>query len=290
MSRWLQTMVPVAVALVICAVFAWAAGSHGVQRAGIPVAWWVAALAVLIQWLAFVPAWLARTEHFYDLTGSATFITVSVGTLFLVDAYELPRLLLAATVLVWALRLGSFLFLRIRRAGEDKRFRAIKQSAGRFFFVWTLQGTWVVVTSSAAVAALGQSAAPTLSPVFLLGIALWIAGFSIEVIADRQKSAFRSDPANKERFIKHGLWAWSRHPNYFGEILLWLGIAIAASPSLVGWQWLTLLSPALVAFLLLRVSGVPTLEKQAQVRWGDNPEFEAYMRDTPMLLPRPPRA
>ena len=115
-------------------------------------------------------------------------------------------------------------------------------------------------------------------------------GFSIEIVADRQKSAFRADPANAGRFISSGLWAWSRHPNYFGEIVLWFGIAILAWPALAGWQLATLVSPLFVYVLLTKGSGIPPLETRAEERWGDDPAYRAYVERTPVLWPRPPRS
>ena len=115
----------------------------------------------------------------------------------------------------------------------------------------------------------------------------WAIGFGIEVVADRQKSVFREEPANAGRFISSGLWAWSRHPNYFGEIVLWIGVAVICLPVLRGWQWVTLISPFFVTLLLTRVSGVPMLEKRADEKWGGQEDYEAYKERTPVLIPRP---
>ncbi len=122
-----------------------------------------------------------------------------------------------------------------------------------------------------------------------MGIVVWVAGFAIEVIADQQKSTFKRNPANAGRYITTGLWAWSRHPNYFGEITLWTGIAIIALPILEGWRWVTLISPVFVFLLLTRVSGIPMLEARGKKRWGDEEAYQAYTRNTPVLVPRPPR-
>jgi steroid 5-alpha reductase family enzyme len=108
-------------------------------------------------------------------------------------------------------------------------------------------------------------------------------------VADRQKSAFRSDPANAGRFISSGLWAWSRHPNYFGEIVLWVGVALIALPVLSGWQHVTLVSPLFVYLLLTRISGIPPLERRAEEKWGDDPAYRAYVERTPVLWLRPQR-
>ena len=121
------------------------------------------------------------------------------------------------------------------------------------------------------------------------GLVLWIAGFAIEVIADRQKTEFRADPANQDKFITHGLWAWSRHPNYFGEIMLWCGIAVISYPALVGLQIFTLISPIFVVVLLTAIPGVRMLETRGNRKWGDDPEYQAYKRATPVLVMWPPK-
>jgi steroid 5-alpha reductase family enzyme len=115
---------------------------------------------------------------------------------------------------------------------------------------------------------------------------VWVIGFTIEVAADVQKSRFNSDPTNKGRFVRDGLWSRSRHPNYFGEIVLWIGVAIIALPILQGWQWVALLSPIFVTLLLTRVTGIPLLEMKADKKWGGQPDYEAYKQATPVLIPR----
>jgi steroid 5-alpha reductase family enzyme len=123
-------------------------------------------------------------------------------------------------------------------------------------------------------------------PFLILGSVIWLLGFAVEVIADQQKSEFRSQAQNKGKFISTGLWAYSRHPNYVGEILLWTGIAIIAFPSLSGWSWIALISPVFVYLLLSKVSGVPMLEARADERWGNNDEYQKYKVVTPVLWPR----
>jgi steroid 5-alpha reductase family enzyme len=207
---------------------------------------------------------------------------------YLSEAFDVRSLVIVGLVLIWALRLGPFLFFRIQKAGEDRRFRSIKVSFPTFFMTWTLQGAWVFVTVSAGLGAItsGTTVAPELA--FYVGLVMWLAGFAIEVIADRQKTAFRADPANADAFITTGLWAWSRHPNYFGEILLWAGIAVIAIPTLQGNQIYLLLSLIWVVVLLTAISGVRMLEGRGNKRWGNDPEYQAYMKRTPMLMLWPP--
>lgn len=277
----------VAASLAVAFGVAWAAGQGGTRVLGMPLTAWCAALAFLLQWVAFVPAYVRQTERFYDLTGSLTYVSVTAFALVASSTVDLRAALLGLLVFVWAGRLGSFLFKRISAEGADSRFDDIKPSPARFFVAWTLQGLWVFLTLCAALAAITTSTPAALGLLDSLGLAVWIAGFALEVIADRQKSAFRAE--NPGRFVDVGLWAWSRHPNYFGEIVLWTGVAIIASSTLRGWQWATWISPVFVAFLLMRISGVPILEKRADERWGSDPRYQRYKARTPVLVPRPPR-
>jgi len=262
------------------------ANPSGATINGWPAAPTLALGAFVIQWLAFIPARLLQTERFYDLTGSATYIVVTLGAVVAASEPTGAQVLIAIMIFIWAGRLGSFLFRRIHAAGGDQRFDQIKISSSRFFVAWTLQGTWVVMTSCAAVTAVLSLEQPPLGSVYVVGAAMWVAGFAIEVIADRQKSRFREDPANAGQFINVGLWARSRHPNYFGEILLWTGIATMATPYLSGSQWIVLFSPFFVYALLTRISGIPTLAKRGQKLWGDDPAYQAYLSNTPRLFPR----
>lgn len=266
------------------------AGSQGGgEVGGVPVFALAVALAFVIQWLAFVPAFVLQDEGFYDLTGSLTYISVTILAVALSPEVDGRSILLLVLVVIWAGRLGTYLFRRIRKAGKDERFDRIKPSFVRFLNAWTLQGLWVSLTLAAALAAITTTTREAIGVVTVLGALVWVAGFGIEATADRQKSRFRADSANKGRFISSGLWAWSRHPNYFGEIVLWVGVAIVAVPVLQGWQWVTLISPVFVTLLLTRVSGVPLLEKRADEKWGGQDDYETYKAQTPVLVPRPPR-
>ena len=262
------------------------ANPAGLTLAGWPTMTAVALGAFGIQWLAFVPARIFQTERFYDLTGSITYIAVTFAAISAATAPSGAQWLIAIMIFLWAGRLGSFLFRRIHAAGGDQRFDHIKVSSSRFFVAWTLQGAWVVMTSCAALTAILSAEQAAVGAVYVIGAAMWATGFAIEVIADQQKSRFRSDPANAGRFINTGLWARSRHPNYFGEILLWAGIAVMAIPYLSGTQWVVMLSPFFVYALLTRVSGIPTLVKRGQQLWGSDPAYQAYVNSTPLLVPR----
>jgi steroid 5-alpha reductase family enzyme len=177
--------------------------------------------AFAIQWLAFIPARLFQTERFYDLTGSITYIAVTLAAINIAAAPSGAQWLIVIMILVWAGRLGSFLFRRIHAAGGDQRFDHIKVSSSRFFVAWTLQGAWVVMTSCAALTAILSAEPTAMSTIYLIGAVMWVAGFVIEVMADQQKSRFRADPANTGRFINVGLWAPLPPPQ-----LLWRNLAV----------------------------------------------------------------
>ncbi len=273
------------VVVVIGALIAWAGSYRGAAVGAMPVFALVVVYAFVVQWLAFVPSYLQQTERYYDLTGSFTYISGIVIAVVLSGATDARSIMLLILVLVWAGRLGPFLFRRVRRAGKDDRFDDIKRSFSRLLMTWTLQGLWVSLTLGAALAAITSAESKGLGVFAYVGLAIWVIGFALEAIADLQKSRFRADPANKGSFISSGLWSISRHPNYLGEITLWVGIAIVALPVLQGWQFATLVSPVFVYLLITRVSGVPLLEKKADEKWGGQEAYEAYKRRTPVLVP-----
>ena len=272
--------------IVIGFLVALAGSQGGASIAGMPLFAVSVGLAFLIQWLAFIPAYLLQTEKFFDLTGSITYISVTAIAIIFGTGVDGRSILLATLVIIWAIRLGMFLFRRIQKAGKDDRFDEIKPSFIRFLNVWTIQGLWVTFTLAAALVAITTANKKELDIFAILGLLVWIIGFAIEVAADSQKSRFNANPDNKGRFIQTGLWSRSRHPNYFGEIMLWVGIAMIALPVLHGWQWVALISPLFVTLLLTRVSGVPLLEKKADKKWGGQDEYETYKKKTPILIPR----
>lgn len=281
--RWLPTVVALGGITAAPAALAFAIG--GPEVAGLPVLAWTAGLSFAVQWAAFVPSFRAQTERFYDLTGTATYVAVVAVCLAAGAArgtLSPASWVVALMVLAWSLRLGVFLFRRVHRDGGDRRFEAIKPSAPRFLTAWTLQGLWVWLTSLAAQVLILTG--PGLGWAVGCGALLWAVGWALEVVADRQKSAWRTRP-DRGPFIDSGLWAWSRHPNYAGEILLWAGVFVVGLGHWQGALWLTALSPVFVYALLRHGSGVPLLEASADARWGDDPAYQAYKARTPVLWP-----
>ena len=246
-------------------------------------------LAYVIHWIAYIPAYIFQTEKFYDLTGSVTYLSV-VWFVFLSTYQSISlnfgNLILVLLISIWTIRLGLFLFMRIHKAGEDKRFRTIKTSASQFFMTFTLSGLWVTLCSMCALVAISSPEGLVMNALTYVGIILFIIGFGIEIVADNQKTAFRSIESNKDSFITSGLWSKSRHPNYFGEVLLWFAIAVISYSSLEGLQLITLISPVFTYILLVYVSGVRMLEDMNDKKWADDEQYKSYKKNTPMLFPK----
>lgn len=257
-----------------------------------------AAVSVGIQWAAALLYAIPRKdERIFDLTGAVTHATL-VRLAYRVTLEEQPTLgwraqALTVLVCVWCARLGLFLYWRILSRGEDTRFAEIRDNKLRFLSVWTVQGLWVFLTDLPVLLSVvhGQHSADV-HVLDVAGVLLWAVGFALEVAADYQKTKFRRDPRNKGKFISSGLWAYSRHPNYLGEILLWVGVFLVAVHTLQAeptYQALAAVSPAFVTLLLTTVSGIPLLEKQGDERWGKDEAYQQYKRQTSVLLLLPKR-
>jgi len=281
-----QVIISLIICPIIACLIAWGGSQFGQTYNNLPIFALIVGLAFGINWLVFIPANIFQTEKFFDLTGSFTYITVTVVALFLTENLDNRSKLLAALVIIWAVRLGSFLFNRIMQDGKDDRFDDIKPNFLRFLNIWTLQGLWVTLTAAAALITITSSVRKELDYFAYIGLAVWVIGFLIEVVADYQKRQFKKNPANKGRFIQTGLWSKSRHPNYFGEIMLWTGVFIISIPVLQGGQWVAILSPIFVFLLLTKVSGVPGLEAKAEKKWGGQTDYEKYKKNTPILVPK----
>ena len=249
-----------------------------------------AAICIGIQWVAWIPASVGKTERFYDLTGGLTYLTVVGFSLWAGSQSEPPslrELIVSLLVVIWSLRLSFFLYLRIHRTGKDGRFDQLKTSPIRFLVPWTLQGLWVFLTMIVVIVINSQAdSAPALEIWDYIGLSIWILGFGIETIADNQKTVFNTEPNNQGKWIDSGLWSYSRHPNYLGEIILWTGIAFFGISCFTGLERVAWISPIFIYILLTKVSGTPILDKRALEKWGDDPEYQKYRDNTPALIPR----
>lgn len=250
----------------------------------IPVVWICVVAAFVVQMVGFLIAWIKQSEHFFDALGSLTFLTVCWIAIALSQAWSIRNLILGLMVSVWAVRLGLFLSARIHRTKVDRRFNQIRNDFSVFFMTWTLQGLWVTLTLAPALVLFTGNKASAFDVYFVIGAIVWVVGMTIEAIADNQKNKFSQDSDNKGKFITTGLWAWSQHPNYFGEIALWFGIALIVVPYLEGWQYLSLVSPIFVYLLLVHISGIRMLDARARRRWKDDEAYQEYVKRTPKLF------
>ncbi|XP_023660744.1 uncharacterized protein [Paramormyrops kingsleyae] len=249
-----------------------------------------AAADLALQWLCWAAAAAFKTEKFYDLAGcvfagSGTFILLVHLSHTWGGRRHVRQSVQTGLVTAWGLRLGTFLFMRILKEGQDRRFNDVRDNPGTFFIYWTMQALWIFVTLLPTLVLNGERRDKPLGAQDYVGWGMWGLGFVIEAVADQQKWNFRNNPDNKGRFIQSGLWAYSRHPNYLGEILQWSGLFVSAASVMRGAQYLSVISPLFVWFLLRHVSGIPILEKQALSKWGSEPAFQNYIKNTPLLWP-----
>ena len=239
----------------------------------------------LIHLLIFVPSYYFQTEKFFDLTGTIAYVSSVLFIFFksnTVESINLGSLALSTFIIIWSLRLGTFLFLRIKKEGKDRRFNDIKKSFSWFFMTFSVSGMWVTICSICALTGIANGI--IFSSTTIIGIIIFIIGFTIEIIADSQKTKFRAKDDNKDKFISIGLWKYSRHPNYLGEIILWLGISLISFSSLEGLQYITLISPIFTYLLLVNVSGINLLEKSGEKKWGHLDSYKSYKENTPRLI------
>ena len=278
------------VACILTAYFvATAATVEGAVLYGVPAILLCAGVSFIVHWIVAIPSLITSSEKYFDFTGMiATLLVIATAIFALLSSGQqisIRSTIVAIFVSIWTLRLGTFLYIRIVKSGEDKRFREIKKSLPKFLMTWTLSALWVFLTTVNAVTIIILNQQVTLDLFFMAGFAIWILGFTFEAVADKQKKSFSEILENKDKFITLGLWSISRHPNYFGEIVLWTGIAIMSLPLLSGWQFLTLVSPVFVYLLLTKISGLPFLEEKAEKKWGNDKGYLEYKNNTPVLIP-----
>ena len=285
-----RVTIPSTILSILIGVLIAMAGSDGSETYnGISLFIICASVSFVLHWIIFIPSFAFQTEHYFDLTGSISYLSAVALAFYLNPSVDPRDVLIGLLIVVWAVRLGSFLFMRVKQDGKDDRFTIMKTQFHWFLMTWTLGGLWVFLTMAAGLAAITSNTTQPFGLMAYLGLALWIFGFSIEVIADRQKRVFKKNQQKDKEFITSGLWAWSRHPNYFGEITLWIGLTLIALPVLSGWQLVTLISPVFVYILLTKISGIPLLENRGMKKWGSDPEYIDYVNRTPALILKKPK-
>ena len=245
-------------------------------------------ISLAVNAVFFAIAAIRRTDVVTDLSYSLSFALLAIALPSL-GAREPVQLVAALLVLIWALRLGGYLLTRILRIKVDHRFDEMRDKPLRFARFWLLQAISVAVIMLPVTYLVSRDDAPGFGAWAIAGVAMWLVGLVIEAVADAQKSSFKGKEENRDRFITSGLWRYSRHPNYFGEMLVWWGLFLYAVPFLDGAAFAVVIGPVFITLLLLFVSGIPLLERSADAKYGDDPAYREYKRRTNILVPLPPR-
>lgn len=243
--------------------------------------------SIIINALFFCYAAIKKTDIVTDLSYSLSFALIALFTIFLSFPNGIISIIPLILSIIWAMRLGAYLFTRIIKQKVDHRFDGMREKPLIFARFWILQALTVPIIMTPSLFFASQSNTLNYNPLYFLGSFLWLLGFVIEVISDAQKSAFKK--TNPNDFITRGLWKYSRHPNYFGEALLWWGLFIFALPVISGFACFTIIGPIFITLLLLFVSGIPLLEKSADKRYGKDQNYIRYKKATSIFIPLPPK-
>lgn len=246
-------------------------------------------ISFLVQVAFFVVAASLKSDKVTDLAYGFGFITLAGWGLARNGNYFNYQILVFVMVLAWGLRLAGYLFIRILKTGRDKRFDGIRENFVKFAKFWTLQALAVWVISLPTLYVLSLEKIFEFSGLMTAGLMIWGIGLVVETVADGQKFVFKNDPKNGGKWIESGVWKYSRHPNYFGEMLVWWGIFVLTMPLQNGWSLLTIVGPVFITYLLLFVSGVPTLEKKYDERYRNNKKYQEYKKRTSLIIPLPKR-
>lgn len=245
-------------------------------------------ISVVIQAVFFILASIFKTDKVTDLSYGLSFIIIAIYLIFTNETVGKVQALVSLMVIFWGIRLILYLFQRILIIGKDKRFDGVRDNFKKFLFFWTFQAVAVWIISLPAILIISKNyRLYGNSFLFYLGILMWLVGIFVESIADKQKFDFKNDPKNADKWIEDGIWKYSRHPNYFGEILLWWGIYIITLPYLNNFEHMAIIGPIFITSILLFVSGIPPLEKKYNLKYKDNDAYQRYKKTTSILVPLP---
>lgn len=242
-------------------------------------------IALIINFILFLVAYRHQSDKLTDFAYALSFIVIVTSAYVVSGHRSIVSAVASLAVLIWALRLGGFLVYRIRKTGKDKRFNDIRHDFFKFLKFWLGQGivAWFLLLPLLFVS---SHAITTYGWISWLGLAVWFSGLIIEAVADAQKFRFKQRRDSKNKWIDEGLWRYSRHPNYFGEITVWIGIYLLVVASLGPLErWIGLISPLAITISLVFISGIPLLEKYADEKWGNDKRYQAYKRRTSVLVP-----
>lgn len=243
--------------------------------------------SLVINTFFFLLAVMNQSDQVTDLSYCLSFIFIAAQYILTQNQPTFWQKLLAVMVIVWGLRLGTHLFLRILKLKRDPRFDGIREHTGKFARFWFLQAVSVALILLPALLVLSARRTPALWWISLIGLVVWAAGLYLETLADFQKYEYRELKNPLTPWVSTGLYKSARHPNYLGEMLCWWGIFIYAVPYLSGWTWLTVVSPLYISGLLLFVTGVPLVEKKSAAKYASHPDYAAYKSSTRLLIPIP---
>ena len=243
--------------------------------------------SAIIQTIFFAFAAYKKSDKVTDLSYSLSFVILAIW-LFTAGENSLFRFAITSMVVFWGIRLGAYLFMRILAIKKDARFDGIRENFWAFAKFWTLQGIGVWLILIPTTVALSRTNTVELGFISIVGVVMWVIGLTVESFADAQKFMFyQHKEISPTPWIEKGLWKYSRHPNYFGELLVWWGIFIAVTPALLGWTWLSIVGPLSITGLLLFVTGIPTVRKSMDKKFGDDPRYKEYLLRTRLLIPLP---
>lgn len=244
-------------------------------------------IACCIQIVFFIFAALFKTDVVTDLSYGLTFIALAWYGFFIQDNLQLHQVILIGLITAWGARLATYLFIRILTIKKDARFDGTREKFWKFLQFWSLQAVSVWIIMLPSIAIIGDTTSRTFTPAAIIGVVIFCLGLALETIADWQKFEFKTKPLNTHKLIMSGVWRYSRHPNYLGEMLIWWGIFIYCSFFFSSLStWLTIIGPIFITLLLRFVSGIPLLEKKYDAIYAKDAEVLAYRKKTPLLIPK----
>lgn len=243
-------------------------------------------ISFVVQIFFFAFAVTFKSDKVTDLSYGLSFVVIAITLLLLRERVSTDVVLLTIMIVSWGIRLAGYLFIRILKIKKDKRFDGIRESFLKFGGFWLLQGIsiWIIMIPSTIYIG-NESIITNFSLLTYIGFSIWLFGLIIETIADIQKFKFKNKPENKDNYISTGVWKYSRHPNYFGEMLCWWGIFVYVLPLLSGITYLSIIGPIFITILLLFFSGVPTIERKYNKKYAEDDSYKAYKKSTSLIVP-----
>ena len=242
-------------------------------------------ISFAINTLFFFFAYSLKTDKVTDLSYSLTFFILT-SLFFIINSKNIlsSQLIVGLSIILWSIRLGSYLLIRIVKMGRDKRFDSRRDDFIEFMKFWIIQaaGVWFIMLPFSLY--LSKTGVVVSFPLFSIGLCIGLLGLIIETISDIQKFNFKSKEVNANKWIETGLWKYSRHPNYLGELMFWWGLFISIFNNLNGLEYLTILGPVTITLLIVFVTGIPLLEKNYNERYKDNEEYKRYKSSTNKLF------